>query len=157
LYNSIANKTAISYKANRKIGGNAPSHYLKQLENDKAVQLQLDAMDDVLRTHLIEPALLRADDFQAFYQARKAALLGLIERLWKKLRRRATHNRLFDTLADLKRSIRASLSYFQTMRDRVKTLLLPPQAEEGKPDSISERVNEGVGGHTRTGRTIQAV
>ena len=49
--------------------------------------------------------------------------LNPIERLWKALRRRATHNRLFDTLADLKKSIRASLSYFQTMRERGKTLL----------------------------------
>jgi hypothetical protein len=49
--------------------------------------------------------------------------LNPIERFWKILRRRATHNRLFDTLADLKASIRASLCYFQTMRDRVRTLL----------------------------------
>ena len=49
--------------------------------------------------------------------------LNPIERLWKVLRRRATHNRLFDTLADLRRSIRSSLSYYQTMRDRVRTLL----------------------------------
>src|SRR5262249_53424484 len=41
--------------------------------------------------------------------------LNPIERFWKKLRRRATHNRLFDTLADLKASLRASLCYFQTM------------------------------------------
>ncbi len=38
-------------------------------------------------------------------------------------RRRATHNRLFDTLADLKQSIRANLCYFQTMRGKVKALL----------------------------------
>ena len=50
--------------------------------------------------------------------------LNPIERFWKVLRRRATHNRLFDTLADLKKSLRASLCYFQTMRGRVKTLLL---------------------------------
>jgi transposase len=49
--------------------------------------------------------------------------LNPIERFWKVLRRRATHNRLFDALADLKRSLRASLSYFQTVRGRVKTLL----------------------------------
>jgi len=49
--------------------------------------------------------------------------LNPIERFWKVLRRRATHNRLFDTLSDLKSSIRASLSYFQTMRERVQTLL----------------------------------
>ncbi|QDU21938.1 transposase [Urbifossiella limnaea] len=49
--------------------------------------------------------------------------LNPIERFWKLLRRRATHNRLFDTLADLRRSIRSSLSYYQTVRDRVRTLL----------------------------------
>jgi DDE superfamily endonuclease len=51
--------------------------------------------------------------------------LNPIERFWKKLRRRATHNRLFDTLADLKKSLRASLCYFQTMRNKVKSLLQP--------------------------------
>ncbi len=49
--------------------------------------------------------------------------LNVIERFWKLLRRRATHNRLFDTLADLKRSIRASLCYFQTVRQRLRTLI----------------------------------
>jgi len=51
--------------------------------------------------------------------------LNPIERFWKKLRRRATHNRLFDRLADLKQSLRASLCYFQTMRHKVKSLLEP--------------------------------
>jgi hypothetical protein len=49
--------------------------------------------------------------------------LNPIERFWKKLRRRATHNRLFDTLADLKGSLRASLCYFQTLRHKVKSIL----------------------------------
>lgn len=49
--------------------------------------------------------------------------LNVIERLWKKLRRRATHNRLFDTLGDLKRSVRNSLRYFQTQRHRVAALV----------------------------------
>jgi len=53
--------------------------------------------------------------------------LNPIERFWKKLRRRATHNRLFDTLADLKASIRASLCYFQTVRSKVKSII------EGRP------------------------
>jgi transposase len=58
--------------------------------------------------------------------------LNPIERLWKKLRRRATHNRLFDTLADLKKSLRASLSYFQTMRQRVKSLLEKRRPKKAK-------------------------
>lgn len=49
--------------------------------------------------------------------------LNPIERFWKKLRRRATHNRLCDTLADLKASLRASLCYFQTMRQKVQSIL----------------------------------
>jgi transposase len=53
--------------------------------------------------------------------------LNPIERFWKTLRRRATHNRLFDTLADLKASLRASLSYFQTVRQKVKSII------EGRP------------------------
>ena len=49
--------------------------------------------------------------------------LNPIERFWKVLRRRATHNRLFDTIADLKKSVRTSLNYFQTVRQRVLTLI----------------------------------
>jgi hypothetical protein len=58
--------------------------------------------------------------------------LNPIERFWKKLRRRATHNRLFDGLADLKRSIRASLSYFQTVREKVKSMLEPRKKATAK-------------------------
>jgi transposase len=49
--------------------------------------------------------------------------LNVIERFWKLLRRRATHNRLFESLAGLKTSIRASLCYFQTVRGKVRGLV----------------------------------
>ncbi len=49
--------------------------------------------------------------------------LNPIECFWRVLRRRATHNRLFETLADVKASVRNSLRYFQTVRRRVKQLL----------------------------------
>jgi len=49
--------------------------------------------------------------------------LHAIERFWRVLRRRATHNRLFETLRDLKRSLRDSLCSFQTVRSRIKSLL----------------------------------
>jgi len=58
--------------------------------------------------------------------------LNPIERFWKKLRRRATHNRLFDSLADLKQSIRSSLCYFQTVRDKVKSMLEPRKKAKAK-------------------------
>ncbi len=49
--------------------------------------------------------------------------LNAIERFWKLLRRRSTHNRRFDSLADLTRSLRGRLSYYQTMRGRVRSLI----------------------------------
>jgi hypothetical protein len=49
--------------------------------------------------------------------------LNPIERFWKVLRRRATHNRLFDTLVDLKKSVRASLTYFQGVPKRLRRLV----------------------------------
>ena len=49
--------------------------------------------------------------------------LNVIEHFWKILRRRATHNRFFGSVSDLKHSIRASLCYFQTVRRRVRGLV----------------------------------
>jgi transposase len=47
--------------------------------------------------------------------------LNVIERFRKLLRRRATHNRLFDGPADLKRPARASLCRYLTVRGRIRT------------------------------------
>lgn len=78
--NAIVNKTAISYKANRMIGGKAPSAYLAQIQKNPQVQLADAPMDDILRSHLVEPGLLRADRFEEFYAARKKALLAVVTR-----------------------------------------------------------------------------
>src|ERR1700676_4930010 len=58
--------------------------------------------------------------------------LNPIERFWKKLRRRATHNRLFDALTDLKKSVRASLSYFQMVPRRLLRLIKGRRKKSGK-------------------------
>lgn len=78
-YNSILNKTPISYKANRMIGGQAPSAYLNQLQTHKAVQLDDAGMDTILLTHCIDPIKLRQDNFEEFVAARKRSLLAKIE------------------------------------------------------------------------------
>jgi hypothetical protein len=75
-FNAIVNKTALSYKANRMIGGKAPSLYLKQIQ--EAAPVSQDEMDKILASHLIDPSLLRADNFNDFYQTRKASLLEII-------------------------------------------------------------------------------
>lgn len=49
--------------------------------------------------------------------------LNPVEQFWRKPRRRATRNRLFDTPTDLERSARNSPRYFQTARERVAPLV----------------------------------
>ncbi len=80
VFNAIVNKTPISYKANRMIGGNAPSRYLEQLQTHPQVQITLAEQDEILASHLIDAVHLRQDDFEGFYQARKKALVSIIER-----------------------------------------------------------------------------
>jgi hypothetical protein len=78
-YDSIINKTPISYKANRMIGGSAPSSYLAALQAHKQVQLDNVGMDALLASHRIPVAALRADDFDSFCDQRQQNLLALIE------------------------------------------------------------------------------
>jgi hypothetical protein len=49
--------------------------------------------------------------------------LQVIERFWKVLRRRAPHNRLFPTLAQLQQTLRNNLCYYQTLKQRVLSVI----------------------------------
>lgn len=80
IYDAIINKTPISARTNRMIGGDAPSQYLARLQDHKQVQLDDAAMNAILEGHRIPTGALRADDFDAFYQQRKRLLLGVIEK-----------------------------------------------------------------------------
>ena len=75
------------------------------------------------RGGLINAALAENPHLEFYRLPSYSPQLNVIERFWKLLRRRATHNRLFETLADLKRSVRNSLCYFQTVRQRIGRLI----------------------------------
>lgn len=75
-YDCILNLTPLSAVTNRHIvRGDAPSVYLKRIEDEH--QIQSATLDEILRTHMIEPSLLRSDDFEGFIVDRKAKLSGL--------------------------------------------------------------------------------
>jgi hypothetical protein len=78
-YDSILNKTPISYKANRKVGGEAPSRYLRRIQQEKQVALDDAAMDELLASHALSPELLRQDEFDAFLEDRRRRLSRLVE------------------------------------------------------------------------------
>ena len=74
---SIVNKTAISARTNRTIGGAAPSDYLKVIES--RAQIGSERVDELLATHRIPAGLLRRDDFDAYFAARRESLCRLVE------------------------------------------------------------------------------
>ena len=81
-YDAIINKTPLSKRSNIEIGGNAPSKYLKKIEERHSISPE--TLDDILRSHLIEPKHLRNDDFHAFYEDRKMKLAALIAKAMEK-------------------------------------------------------------------------
>jgi hypothetical protein len=83
-YDTILNKTPISYKANRKIGGEAPSVYLPRIQNEKQVGLSDDEMEKILASHALDPAYMRANDFYNFIEDRRRRLASLIENVMGK-------------------------------------------------------------------------
>lgn len=76
VFDSVINKTPLSRASNQTIGGDAPSVYLKRIEERQ--KISRETLDEILRSHLIEPEHLRNDDFDAFYAARRSALANLI-------------------------------------------------------------------------------
>lgn len=69
LYNSVINKTPMSPTTNRRIGGRAPSEYLKIIQD--TLKCSSHAVDDYVKSHGIDPVALRANDFYAFFEARR--------------------------------------------------------------------------------------
>jgi hypothetical protein len=80
VYDSIINKTPLSYRTNRIIGGVAPSLYLAKLESGGkgSPAIRPERLDDFLESHLIDPKLLRRDAFDEFMANRQSRLLALI-------------------------------------------------------------------------------
>lgn len=87
VFDSIINKTPLSFRTNRIIGGVAPSTYLAKLENgnENTPPIAGKKLDSYLQSHLVDPVLLRADKFEAFMEDRQKRLLGLIEQAMGKV------------------------------------------------------------------------
>ena len=77
-WNSVVNKTPISYSTNREIGGVAPSQYLKKIEEKG--QVPPDVLDSYLESHFIDVESCRADDFDMYFVKRAIAILNAIEK-----------------------------------------------------------------------------
>jgi hypothetical protein len=74
--NCIVNKTPIDAHTNRRIGGQAPSAYLASIES--AEEIHAEALDELLRSHDVDPVSLRQDDFPGFFTRRFERLIKQI-------------------------------------------------------------------------------
>ncbi len=76
-WNSVINKTPLSARTNRTIGGRAPSEYIAALEGGNH-KIAPDRVDQLLASHKITPLLMRNDEFDLFIRDRARQLLNLI-------------------------------------------------------------------------------
>ncbi len=77
IWDSVVNKTPLTARTNRIIGGKAPSEYLRNIERKQGVEPR--DLDRFLRQHLVDPDAIRSDNFHQFIQLRAAMLLDAIE------------------------------------------------------------------------------
>lgn len=76
-YNSILNKTPLSARTNRIIGGKAPSLYINQLA--KKAEVGEEIILESIKSHRIDIVNLISDDFESHLESRAVALLAQIK------------------------------------------------------------------------------
>lgn len=76
-WNSVINKTPITYSTNREIGGVAPSKYLVRIEAKG--QVDSEELNTYLKSHWIDVESCRNDDFNSHIVHRAKMLLNAIE------------------------------------------------------------------------------
>ena len=75
-WNSIINKTPLSAKTNRMIGGKAPSDYLSKIEETMTNPSKLN---ENLLSHYISIEDIRTNNFDSYFIKRTKSILSLIE------------------------------------------------------------------------------
>ncbi|NLL99820.1 MAG: DUF262 domain-containing protein [Tepidanaerobacter sp.] len=81
-YNCIINKTPLSSRTNRIVSGDAPSKYLKRIQKHAGVDDE--EFHEILKSHVLSPEFLYADDFETFFNDRKEKILQRIEKAMNK-------------------------------------------------------------------------
>lgn len=78
-YDCVVNKTPLTAKTNRAIGGNAPNKYLEIFEQKH--KISPDILDKIILSHLGDITSLRKNDFNSFFESRYHSLLDAIEKI----------------------------------------------------------------------------
>jgi hypothetical protein len=81
-YNCIINKTPLSSRTNRIVSGEAPSKYLTRIQRHAGVDDE--EFQNILKSHVLTPKFMYADDFESFFNDRKEKILQRIEKAMNK-------------------------------------------------------------------------
>lgn len=83
VFDTIINKTPLGYRTNRILSGAAPSRYIERLQTGgkDSPTIEASTLDEYLRSHAINPGLLRGDRFSEFMADREQRLLALIAKV----------------------------------------------------------------------------
>jgi hypothetical protein len=73
-WNCVVNKTLLASQTNRMMIDKAPSEYCRYMEHDKAIE----RFGENVRSHVIDLAALKSDNFDLFFEKRANAILDLI-------------------------------------------------------------------------------
>ena len=76
-FDCIINKTPLSGRTNRIVGGEAPSKYLIRLKKNAGTSDE--EFDTILKSHVVNPEFMNKDDFNGFFTDRKERILQKIE------------------------------------------------------------------------------
>lgn len=82
------------------------------------------------RGAVVDEVLTASPHLRLYRLPRYSPHLNVVERFWRLLRRRATHNRLCATMATLRATLRNNLSYFQTLRHKMLSLIESPRKKK---------------------------
>ena len=104
----IVNKTALDAHTGHRIGGAAPGDYLSRIAS--ADRIEPHVLDGFLRSHDIDPAALRRNDFAQFFNQRFESLLRHAERaMGKPVNRRPGRDEspFAETKVDVEQGVRS--------------------------------------------------
>lgn len=114
--NSIVNKTLIGASSNRSIGGRMPSAYVETMKSRLGEERTLS----ILRSHLISPETLLANDWEDFFLSRREELKQLVHTTCggqlqdftdgKRVSLPLQIQRLSDDVSDIERRLRAMIA-----------------------------------------------
>lgn len=76
-FDCIVNKTPLSGRTNRIVSGDAPSKYLVRLKKHAGVPEE--TFHTILKSHVVDPDFMYADNFNGFFDHRKEQILQRIE------------------------------------------------------------------------------